>query len=95
MAVLRCTHCRRTFWQFPGRAKVSFLPNGYCTWPCFEARRKRRSRPGPDSPASIRLLIAAHRKIAHDGQPWMIFYDNCAGCERLEEKLLNSLAEVV
>jgi hypothetical protein len=71
------------------------LPRGYCTWTCYFARRrpKRPEEPQLDSTA-IRLLLTAHRKEKHKGDPWMVWHVGCEECERLEKMLVEALAEV-
>jgi hypothetical protein len=92
MSVVACSHCRRDYFSYPG----SMVPPGYCSWPCWELRAKKRD--GEDyerlAPAEIRLLIAAHRMRMHPDEPdtWHV---DCKECQRLEGRLLDSLAEAV
>jgi hypothetical protein len=94
MSVQACSRCHSWY----SRWKGIFLPRGYCSWLCWAARtrRNRPQRGEQELPASeIRLLVVAHRKRAHDGEPWMVWYPNCRECDRLEEMLADALAEAV
>jgi hypothetical protein len=92
MSVTACTHCHRDFFQYT----PSNVPRGYCSIPCWELRAKKRD--GEDyerlAPPEIRLLITAHRMRSHPGEA-DAWHAGCKECQRLEGRLVDSLAEAV
>jgi hypothetical protein len=84
MAVVRCGHCSRWYWRYPG----DHIPAGYCQLACWEARRHKYA-PLFSAPY-YRAKLLAHMAEVHgtsDVNDWF----NCPGCERIELEYQRSL----
>jgi hypothetical protein len=90
--ITTCLNCDHTYWRY----RRDHPPTHFCSVPCKEAfLAEREARAGssesPGIPAAIVQLIYSHRRIIHQTDSILVYFD-CAECDRLEELYGKSLA---
>lgn len=84
-----CRHCCQHYWRY----RRDFPPSGFCSLLCAEAFRTKRyigEESDPGIPAAILELIYSHRRVIHQTDSVLTWFD-CDHCERLEEQYGRSL----
>jgi hypothetical protein len=96
MSVRTCTHYRTAFWAYP----KSDLPAGYCSWKCFDGRRKTvylgsQADLPPAPPTEITAVLKLHLEKAHGTSDLTKWFETCQICERLNEALMISQRSMI
>lgn len=81
-----CPTCNRNFWHYRG----DFPPRPYCSWACYDARRRKVPKPQYEKAADVLEAFRDHRVSAHQCADVTTWFD-CEVCDRFEERYAVSM----
>lgn len=93
MSVRDCSRCGRPFWSYAG-----ITPVGYCSQACFDGRNKRvhkHQELQDEAAQDVIQDIRVHLGLVHASSNLTDWYEACADCDRLQERLAYALREAV
>jgi hypothetical protein len=92
MATAKCTHCRQPYWNY----RPPPVPLGYCSQPCFDARKKKAVNPKYEDEQAVIAVnseLQRHYREIHHSSDLPEWFD-CPECIRLDQRKIDALTEL-